>query len=310
MSIFLEDKISSNINIEKINEFENDFKNNSNEIKEYCSDLNEAIAYQEAAWSNIIIVTMQEEYKLIKEEKNLNEASKKLFEKVIEWCKNFFEKIKNTINNSFNKLVLMCTNALSYIKKHGKIDDMSNIEVPDNYRDKTLEITEMTLLTGNNSKDYEVSEYLETNIKDICDSINDYIETLDFIKIERKEKIEIKYSDLIKNKKLLDNAYSNLSDGNVAVKNVKKNIDCLTAELRVTERIAKIGISVSKSLKQSDEEKINKCQEEVKENKEKIIKYNRAISVLLSYSATTMISSLKIYNIAIKLKNNIVKNEV
>ena len=123
MAIFLEDTAVAKKETFSLNE--------CTEAIEYgCHSLNESIAYSEAAWQNIIITSMKEEYKVLSEAKEtgdeeakksgIGEAIKTFFKRVIEWVKRMFIKIKDFVKSVWDKLTDLGTRVQDFAKKHEK----------------------------------------------------------------------------------------------------------------------------------------------------------------------------------------------
>ena len=127
MAIFLESNTNTNMTTNQLTE----------SIDYECYKFNEAIAYSEATWSNIIISSMQEEYRSLSEGKVLNEgigqSIKNFFIKVIEWVKKILGKLKNFLSGVVNKLVFSFGGVRDFALKNGKaiMDGASKLKKKD-----------------------------------------------------------------------------------------------------------------------------------------------------------------------------------
>jgi hypothetical protein len=307
MSIFLEDEDlgkdieqstdtkPEEINQEEIDNIEKEASEFDDEINEKCRDLKEAVAYQEAAWSNIIISTMQEEYKLIKEEGNVTEAVKNFFKTIREWCKNLFQKIKDSVTKAIDKISMLVAKSASHYKKYGKISDKidsNNINIPKKYQDEKVLVKQYIII---NSKNKEKHVDNLDSIDVICSEIKKWLEDDTTTGEIKTGNIELSYKEILSSPyTLLKNAEYNLEHGITAVNDAKKDINKMSNSLKETDNSAKEGESAK------DEETANECKEKVKINKAKTMKYNRELSVLISLSSSAMNQSLKIYNAALQ----------
>lgn len=244
MAIFLEDSLA----------VKNTFSlNECTESIEYsCHSLNESIAYSEAAWQNILISSMREEYKVLSEAANeeekksgVGDAIKTFFKKVLEWVKKMFLKIKNFAQKVWQQLTDLGTRVADFATKHEKEINSGGIKCE-------------TKVTVNNwKKDIPVIGVISSAFKE------GKFDSLEDVDKKMKEFIEEGTKEVIV-KDVYMAAVNGAKYARKATKEIVANIKAIEKPLKDTDKAANEGVNAN------NEEKAQKAKEKVEKSKNEV----------------------------------------
>ena len=286
MAIFLEDTNSEKLTLSE--EF------HLIEVNNY--QMCEAAAAADAAWGNITIQAMREEYQALNEGNDENKKGiKNFFSRIIEWVKDFFKTLKDRIKNIFNYLTDATYRMEVFYKKYQKeilkgyeMSKNSDIKVtlPTGFK-KLLVVNTFGPAFYNKTKNFSNSEEVENYVKD-----------------------EIGYDANLTDQKLdLFNAapvaMENVRIAKSAMKWVKSIASDIQMKLNELDAIAKKG---SKAVDQDKQDEAKEATEKSKEKQKKVNISNKVLKEYLRIANTMLATSFKVvkklYSIG---KNNIVK---
>lgn len=252
MAIFLEDTAVAKKETFSLNEC-------TEAIEFSCHSLNESIAYSEAAWQNIIITSMKEEYKILSEAKETGDEEakksgvggtiKNFFKKVIEWVKKMFLKIKNFFSNTMGKLLALFGSIENFVKLH-----------------------ENEIRTGASKceEEIQVSDWYTTGIAQVDGILNQFVavenkaKSLEDVDAVVKKIIKSDGTKSVKVSSSVDAAINNAKKFKEVKKSISELVKGIEKSLGETDKAAKEGLN------SNSEEKSQVAKEKVENGKNKV----------------------------------------